>query len=1064
MMKFKKSLRQTLISEVVGVQDSYGAHFEADAPPKVKIRTKVAGPWIWIHSEADYEGATWDYTTDRLSGDPYSAHVFHDWVGEVKSAPKVVSKIEQLHEWALLHTDYKRQYTDVGSWGRHSGRWVDNITKEGIVSLRVESKRTFHDVSPTAETGPKQVDLSHFSDRSFDGLVELLKNENPFIREIAANLLGALDDLQAVDHLIQATDDESVYVQEIAIRTLGNLSGSKAIQKLATMLIESEYPRPSVSHALAEIGEPALDSLLPALHSENERVSLAAVRIIENIRGKKAIKILNQTINDIRPAVRGQIILALGNLGAIETIENVITSLEDESTDVQKEAVRALGKLKDKRAVEPLVGVLLASDKYVRSDAAEALDLLGWQPSSPKETAWLLFAKQDWKKLVAMGDDAVETILKALDDDDNYLRGEILDPISESGITFTDPRIADAILKIYNDKTQEDYRRRDAIRALGYIPIQKSVRPLLRFYLSDERSEYLGKGAFDAITRLVTSDVDVAKILIPMLRRKKVEKLSKEQLEVFLKIFTVVPISRRQIKNITPLLEVAVKRWVEKDTTVIVVGKKKTSEIASGLLELDKLITELSEGDIPARENAAKAIGEIGLPSATISLVEALEDSYPPVRQKAVTALGKLGEGAFSKVLAALSNNDYRVRMGAAEALGHLRDVRAAEQLLKTLRDMHRIVRQNAAWALGELYLFRSEHKALTSKVIRALTKAMRKDDYLPVRINAVYALGEIDDSRIIKPLLEAMDSPVEYIRLNATNGFLALARILKDPSKNQAQVIDKLILALSDDADRVRYNAADGLRLFGGEKALAALLSIRDDKDTEMRELVERGIKEINTMKGKKHSSWGYTERARYELRDPEVMEELIQMLGDDDEDIQRSAQIALGEFGQLAFDRLMEVLHDKEEYWSIREGAAGALGRVGDKRAVEALIVALKDEKKEIRCNAAWSLAELKDKRSVKALVEATRDDFWMVRLNASAGLGKIKGRRILDVILGLLDDEHPRVREIVTSYLGKFKSPRVIPALKAQLNDDDEGVRKQAKNWLDHLAKKKSKSKKK
>ncbi|MHA1480895.1 MAG: HEAT repeat domain-containing protein, partial [Candidatus Thorarchaeota archaeon] len=639
MVKFKDSLRSALIIEVEDLQKSYGARFEEDGPPELTIKTKVAGRWLWVTSKADYEGNTWDYTTDRLSGDPYSAHVFHDWVGEAKTAPKSVSQPKDLHNWALLHTGYKRQYTDVGSWGVHTGRYLDDVTSEGIVKLRVESNRTFHDVSPSAETIAQQVDLTILDDRSFDALVKLLENNNPIIREIAAKLLGRLEDSRAVyPFLIQASDDESGYVREMAIKALGKLGGNKAIQKLATMLIESEYPSASVGRALIEIGESTLDSLIPAINSENERVSIAAVKAIESIGGTKAIQILNQTIDDERPSVRKCVVWALGDLGAIETIDGVIRSLEDDDPDVQRGAVQALGKLKDNRAVDPLVSALLARDRGVRSDAADVLALFDWQPSTPEETVTYLFAKQEWEKLVAMGDDAVESILQALDDEDSYHRGEILIPISKANVTFNDPRIVDSILKIYNDKEQSDSRRREAIGALGRITLPKAIRAIIRIYLSGERTQYLGKGAFDAITGLVTSDVDVAKILIPMLKRRKVEKLTKEQLEVFLKIFTVVPISRNQIKSIRPLLKAAVKRDVE----------KKTTKIASGLLELDKLITDLSDGDIPARETAAESIGKIGLPSAAIPLVEALEDSYPIVRQKAATALGKLGDGAFS--------------------------------------------------------------------------------------------------------------------------------------------------------------------------------------------------------------------------------------------------------------------------------------------------------------------------------------------------------------------------------------------------------------------------------
>ncbi|MGY5875972.1 MAG: HEAT repeat domain-containing protein, partial [Candidatus Thorarchaeota archaeon] len=241
-MKFTKSLRETLIDEVIEVQCGYVHRFmsfDQDGPPQVKIKTQVLGPWLWIKSEADYEGATDDITTDRLSGDPYSAHVFHHWIGKAKSAPSVVSHLEELDRWALFHTKYNRQYTDVGVWGTHTGCWVDSITPDGIVTLRIQSSHTFQDVSPQAETTTEQIDLSHFRDISFKGLVQLLGDKRSIVRVMAINQLGDFGDNRAVKPIvIQASADDSENVWERAIVALGKLGSDEAIENLISILVE----------------------------------------------------------------------------------------------------------------------------------------------------------------------------------------------------------------------------------------------------------------------------------------------------------------------------------------------------------------------------------------------------------------------------------------------------------------------------------------------------------------------------------------------------------------------------------------------------------------------------------------------------------------------------------------------------------------------------------------------------------------------------------------------------------------------------------------------------------
>jgi HEAT repeat protein len=1034
-----------LINEVEGVQGRYGASFEEDGPATVEIKTEVAGPWLRVTSRADYEGATWDHSTDRLSGDPYSAHVFNDWVGEAKSAPSVVSDLEDLNKWALLHTMYERQYTDVGSWGVHVGRWIDSISPDGIVTLKVQSSRRFQDVSPVAETTSEQIDLSLFSDISFDGLIQLLKDENEFVRELSAKLLGILGDSRAVDALlIQATEDVSNYVQKEAILALGAFGGDRAIEGLIGLLLEKDNRTHWADLSLVEFGEPALDSLFPLIKDDDERVSIRVVRMIGRIGGEKSLDYLIQTIEDERASIRAQAVLALGRSGNARAVDHLIGLLEDESKEVQQRTVRALSELGDKRAVDPLTQYLLAEDKGVRRYAAEALSHLGWKPSNPEETAWHLFAGQEWKKLAAMGESAADTIIKVLQDEDG---SSILEPLREAKTSFTDPRAIEPLLDIYSGRDEIDYKRREAIWALGRLKLPQVIRPILEIFLSVER-DYLRKAALKSLEDLASSGLAVSDELVPMLKGKRVVKSAYEELQNVFTILAAVPISLEQIKTITPLLKSVVKRDIDKETTAT----------ASGLLELSSLITSLSKGDEPTRVLSAEKLGKIGLPSATTALIDALEDRYPPVRTVAAAALGKLGEGAISPLMDALSSKIDIVRIGAAEALGLIRDGRAAEGLLKSLKDKHRIVRQNAAWALGNLYLHRSEFDPIRGKIIRAVAKAVTKDDYYPVRFNAVYSLARISDKRVVKPLLEALFAPEAELRLNASYGFNKNAGLFRNPeSKLQKSVVDKLIMALADGYDRVRYNAADALRLIGGEKALLAMKALLTDDDKYMRELAARGVKEIKSMLGKRRSSWSFSSRYVYELRNPDEIEELIQTLLDDDDAVQRSAQVALGEMGSIALSRMMEALQDKEGPSQIREGAAAALGRIGDKRAVEALMIAIEDEVQEVRCNAAWSLAELVDKRSVKALIKATSDEFWLVRLNAVAGLGKIRGKAAFEALLKMLNDEHPRVREIATSFLARFKSPRVIPALEKQLKDEDPGVRKYAKEWLDHLKKK-------
>jgi HEAT repeat protein len=61
-------------------------------------------------------------------------------------------------------------------------------------------------------------------------------------------------------------------------------------------------------------------------------------------------------------------------------------------------------------------------------------------------------------------------------------------------------------------------------------------------------------------------------------------------------------------------------------------------------------------------------------------------------------------------------------------------------------------------------------------------------------------------------------------------------------------------------------------------------------------------------------------------------------------------------------------------------------------DARAVQALIVAVRDEAPDVRAAVAAALGDLHDKRGVAPLVQSLKDDYRMVKLAAALALADI------------------------------------------------------------------------
>lgn len=131
------------------------------------------------------------------------------------------------------------------------------------------------------------------------------------------------------------------------------------------------------------------------------------------------------------------------------------------------------------------------------------------------------------------------------------------------------------------------------------------------------------------------------------------------------------------------------------------------------------------------------------------------------------------------------------------------------------------------------------------------------------------------------------------------------------------------------------------------------------------------------------------------------------------------------------------------------IRESAARALGEIGDKRAVEALIDVLNDrdwekrrENKPVRCAAAIALGHIGDLRAVRPLAE-TLDDYKMeVDRPAKDALIEIGAPSVVDEVMAVINDlmnlKNDAYAFEVLSSLGKTAVEPLIPYLEHEVKN--------------------------
>jgi len=186
--------------------------------------------------------------------------------------------------------------------------------------------------------------------------------------------------------------------------------------------------------------------------------------------------------------------------------------------------------------------------------------------------------------------------------------------------------------------------------------------------------------------------------------------------------------------------------------------------------------------------------------------------------------------------------------------------------------------------------------------------------------------------------------------------------------------------------------------------------------------------------------------------------------------------AVVALGKIGDpRAVEPLIVTLQDlqDEELW-VRQYTARALGKIGDPRAVEPLIVALGDEDsnvgidaanalgeigvsavahlivalgngdRRVRSGAANALGEIGDPRAVEPLIAAMEDEDLWVRQRAVVSLGSISDEKAVKPLTIALQDEDSNLRGWAAESLGKIGDPRAVEPLIAAMEDGDSWVR--------------------
>jgi HEAT repeat protein len=211
-------------------------------------------------------------------------------------------------------------------------------------------------------------------------------SQTPILKGKAASILIRTSDerfLTIALNMLRENNDEQIEAALLSIINLGKFRHPDILQDILPFL---DMPRYCEWVLLLLIRVPIMDkrkvpNLLRFLESPNENIRFNALKAIDHLKCPiyKRLEIALLLLSDASSKVRGLACMILGNLHHPIAVEALISKLSDNAEGfyargtVAMEAVQALTKINDKRAIVPLQNLV----RFGQSDAAsEALENL----------------------------------------------------------------------------------------------------------------------------------------------------------------------------------------------------------------------------------------------------------------------------------------------------------------------------------------------------------------------------------------------------------------------------------------------------------------------------------------------------------------------------------------------------------------------------------------------------------------------------------------------------------------------------------------------------------------
>lgn len=701
------------------------------------------------------------------------------------------------------------------------------------------------------------VGLRRLGEAAIPTLIQLIRDDNWFIRRSAAWGLGEVGDAAAVPALVEALHDAENFVSADAAMALGWLRDPVAVPWLQQLLRHENWRvREAGATALGWIGAPAVPGMLDELRDSPEDVRHLVIDALKNTHDHAVLRMLLEATYDEDVEVRSAAVEALERVEGDVFVKRLVECLADTARarhakericDIAARILEATGRTEALAAVErwrqrePAASVDAAEGQPAssRSSAEQAKNrLAGITVSRELESSLIAsgLGSEEWQErrdtVASLAGQEAQTalpqLLKALRDEQAEVRIAALQALS----TF-DGEIA--LRGLIRGLSDDDYRvciaAADGMKARGSEVTPHLLKALRSARVNIRGAAILTLGRIGDPATIEELSACLSDEEQPWGGEQRINDLAAAALEA---IGTAEALNAvldwRDAQTPAPPVETFLPALASQETAETLdngsVAERPAAGEPAGRAEDQPGENGPDQAARPEDEHPPEEVVEVGQDGRghreiLLELLANLHQDDWSVRKNSAKALreyakllhGSSDEVILQRLLEALQDDEWEVRWAVAEALAWIGDTTAVPALIDRLTDENWIVRVAVIRALLEMN---------DTQAVPAITRALADKKDL-VREAAAEALGELADPEAVAPLAQALSDPEDFVRLAAVQ---ALGKL------RDSRSVAALSRALQDSDSHIRWAAVIALGQVESSKAVPALTQALQDTD----------------------------------------------------------------------------------------------------------------------------------------------------------------------------------------------------------------------------------------